>query len=55
MALGFAIPFVLYPALRGLLRLPPVDARGCGCSHYGSVSVVTFAVAQSALTRAGLA
>lgn len=53
MALGFVIPFVLYPALRGLLRLPAVDAAAVG-AHYGSVSVVTFAVAQSALARAGL-
>jgi uncharacterized protein len=53
MALGFTIPFVLYPMLRTLLRLPAVDAAAVG-AHYGSVSVVTFAVAQSALARAGL-
>jgi hypothetical protein len=52
MALGFAIPFVLFPALRAL-RLPAVDAAAVG-AHYGSVSVVTFAVASAALARAGL-
>ena len=52
MALGFAIPFVLYPVLRAL-RLAPADAAALG-AHYGSVSVVTFAVASAALVRAGL-
>ena len=52
MALGFAIPFVLYPVLRAL-RLSPADAAALG-AHYGSVSVVTFAVASAALVRAGL-
>jgi uncharacterized protein len=53
MTLGFAIPFVLYPALRAL-KLPGVDAAAVG-AHYGSVSVVTFAVATAALTRQGVA
>lgn len=52
MALGFAIPFVLYPALRAL-RLAGVDAAALA-AHYGSVSVVTFAVATAALARAGI-
>jgi hypothetical protein len=52
-ALGFAIPFVLYPGLRAL-RLGPVDAAAVG-AHYGSVSVVTFAVATAALAREGVA
>jgi hypothetical protein len=52
LAMGFAIPFLLYPALRAL-RLSPVDAAALG-AHYGSVSVVTFAVATAALARAGL-
>lgn len=52
LAMGFAIPFLLYPALRAL-RLNAVDAAALG-AHYGSVSVVTFAVATAALTRAGL-
>ncbi|GAB4037174.1 MAG: sodium-dependent bicarbonate transport family permease [Rubrivivax sp.] len=52
MALGFAIPFVLYPVLRAL-KLSAVDAAALG-AHYGSVSVVTFAVASAAVARAGL-
>lgn len=51
-ALGFAIPFLLYPALRAL-RLGAADAAALG-AHYGSVSVVTFAVASASLARAGL-
>jgi uncharacterized protein len=51
--LGFAIPFVLYPALRAL-RLAGVDAAALA-AHYGSVSVVTFAVATATLTREGIA
>ena len=52
-SLGFAIPLVLFPAFR-LLRLAPADAASLA-AHYGSVSVVTFAVASAALTRAGIA
>ncbi len=52
-ALGFAIPFLLYPALRAL-RLAGVDAAALA-AHYGSVSVVTFAVATATLTREGIA
>lgn len=52
MALGFAIPVALYPGLRAL-RLSAADA-GALAAHYGSVSVVTFAVATAALTRAGV-
>ena len=52
-ALGFAIPFMLYPLLRAL-RLVQADA-GALAAHYGSVSVVTFAVASAALAREGLA
>lgn len=51
-ALGFVIPLLLYPLLRAL-RLPAVDAAAVG-AHYGSVSVVTFAVASAAVARAGL-
>jgi uncharacterized protein len=53
MALGFAIPFVLFPMLR-LLKLSGVDAAALA-AHFGSVSVVTFAVATAALTRQGIA
>ena len=51
-ALGFAIPLLLFPALRAL-RLPPADAASVA-AHFGSVSVVTFAVATSALQRAAV-
>jgi uncharacterized protein len=46
-ALGLAIPFLLYPALRAA-RLTGVDAAALA-AHYGSVSVVTFAVATATL------
>jgi hypothetical protein len=49
MALGFAIPFVLYPLGRAL-KLVQADAAALA-AHYGSVSVVTFAVATAALAR----
>ncbi len=52
-ALGFAIPFALFPLLRAL-RLSAPDAASVA-AHYGSVSVVTFAVATTALARAGVA
>lgn len=52
MALGFAIPFVLTPALR-LLGLSRVDAAAMA-AHYGSVSVVTFAVASAYLAAQGV-
>ena len=53
MALGFVIPFALFPLARAL-RLSGVDAAAL-VAHYGSVSVVTFAVATAALTRQGIA
>jgi hypothetical protein len=53
MALGFVIPFVMYPLARAL-RLSGVDAAAL-VAHYGSVSVVTFAVATAALAREGMA
>jgi uncharacterized protein len=52
MALGFAIPFVLFPALR-LLKMSGADSASLA-AHYGSVSVVTFAVGTAALTRQGI-
>jgi hypothetical protein len=52
MALGFAIPFALCPLLRAL-RLSGADAASVA-AHYGSVSVVTFAVASAALARSGI-
>ena len=53
MALGFAIPFLLYPVGRAL-RLGGADAAALA-AHYGSVSVVTYAVASAALAREGIA
>ncbi len=53
MALGFVIPFLLFPLARAL-RLNGADAASLA-AHYGSVSVVTFAVATAALTREGIA
>jgi len=52
LALGFAIPFALVPVLRrlGLNRL---DSAALA-AHYGSVSVVTFAVATAYLQRRGV-
>ena len=52
MALGFAIPFVLVPLL-ARLGFSRTDSAGLA-AHYGSVSVVTFAVATAALERAGI-
>ncbi|AKJ27370.1 sodium-dependent bicarbonate transport family permease [Caldimonas brevitalea] len=51
-ALSFAIPFALYPLLRAL-RLRPPDSAALA-AHYGSVSVVTFAVVTAALVRSGI-
>ena len=53
MALGFAIPFALFPLLRAL-RLNGADSAALA-AHYGSVSVVTFAVVTAALAREGIA
>jgi hypothetical protein len=53
MALGFAIPFALFPLLRKL-KLNGADGASLA-AHYGSVSVVTFAVVGAALAREGIA
>ena len=53
MALGFAIPLVVTPVLR-ILGLSRVDAASMA-AHYGSVSVVTFAVASAYLAAQGVA
>ena len=53
LTLGFAIPFALWPMLRAL-KLSGADAASLA-AHYGSVSVVTFAVAIAALSRQGIA
>jgi len=49
---GALIPLVAYPALRRLGRLSRADA-GSIAGHYGSVSVVTFAVGATYLARLG--
>ncbi len=52
LAMGFSIPFILFPALRWL-KLASADAASLA-AHFGSVSVVTFAVASAALQRQGI-
>jgi len=51
-ALGFSIPFFVVPLLR-LLGFSRTDSAGLA-AHYGSVSVVTFAVATAYLERTGI-
>lgn len=51
-AAGVLIPLVAYPMLRRVGRLPCADA-GSIAAHYGSVSVVTFAVGTTYLVRLG--
>jgi hypothetical protein len=53
MALGFAIPFFLYPLFRSL-KFTAIDSANVG-AHFGSVSVVTFAVAMTELEKQGIA
>lgn len=52
-ALGFAIPFAVVPLMR-MLGFNRPDSASLA-AHYGSVSVVTFAVATAYLERAGIA
>ena len=49
MLMGFSLPFLAFPVLR-LMRLARADAASIA-AHYGSVSVVTFAVASSYLVK----
>lgn len=51
-AVGAMIPLVAYLVLRRLGRFPQADA-GAIAGHYGSVSVVTFAVGATYLARMG--
>ena len=51
-AVGALIPLVAFPVLRGIGKLSRADA-GSIAAHYGSVSVVTFAVGSSYLARMG--
>jgi len=52
-SLGFVIPFALVPLL-GRFGFNRVDSASLA-AHYGSVSVVTFAVAAAYLERSGIA
>ena len=54
LALGLLIPLLLYPVLRRLVGLGGFDAASVA-AHYGSVSVVTFAVASAYLTSRNIA
>jgi uncharacterized protein len=54
LAMGLAIPLILYPVLRKLVGLGGFDAASVA-AHYGSVSVVTFAVASAYLATQGVA
>lgn len=54
MLLGVLLPLIAYPVLRGLGRLPKPDAASIA-AHYGSVSMVTFAVATAFLVDRGVA
>lgn len=51
--MGFMVPLILYPILRSLKFNAP-DSASIG-AHFGSVSVVTFAVVTAALMRQGIA
>lgn len=53
MLLGFLIPVLLYPFFR-LLKLSVVDSGALG-AHFGSVSVVTFAIVMGQLATNGIA
>jgi hypothetical protein len=53
-ALGVATTLLAYAALRGVGRLARADAASIA-GHYGSVSVVTFAVGASWLAARGIA
>ncbi len=48
--MGLAIPLLLYPVLRRWVKLNSFDAAAVA-AHYGSVSVVTFAVASAYLVQ----
>ncbi len=52
-ALGIAIPLLVYPAVRYLVRLSVADAASLA-AHYGSVSAGTFAVALAYVEANGL-
>jgi hypothetical protein len=51
--LGLTLPFIAYPVLRRIGRFDRADAASIA-AHYGSVSVVTFAVAVAYLADRGV-
>ena len=51
---GFVLPFILFPVLRHVVGLARSDAASVA-AHYGSVSVVTFAIATAYLQQRGIA
>jgi hypothetical protein len=51
---GFVLPFILFPVLRHAVGLARSDAASVA-AHYGSVSVVTFAIATAYLQQRGIA
>ncbi|PLW84098.1 sodium-dependent bicarbonate transport family permease [Kineobactrum sediminis] len=53
-ALGFVLPFLVYPILMGPGRMPRADAASIA-AHYGSVSVGTFAVVVAYLAARDIA
>jgi len=50
---GALIPLIAYPVLAGMGKLPRADAASIA-AHYGSVSVVTFAVGSTFLAGQGV-
>ncbi len=52
-AMGLLLPLLAYPVLRFLGRLSSFDAAAIS-AHYGSVSVVTFAVGLAFVTKRGV-
>ena len=53
LAMGFVLPFILYPLARAFGRLRRADAASLA-AHYGSVSVATFAVGVAFLSQRGV-
>lgn len=51
--LSFAIPWIAFACLQATSKLPRIDAAAVA-AHYGSISVVTFAVAVDQLTALGI-
>lgn len=50
---GFSLPFIVFPVLRHAVGLARADAASVA-AHYGSVSVVTFAIASAYLQQRGI-